>query len=87
MDSRTLTGRYTLRSRSRHLGNKSRNNGRIQAVKTTEYVNVPVTRLEKERIRDLAHNARLSNGRYLKACLEGTKSIPELEGEIKRLNG
>ena len=57
-----------------------------QRVKTTEYVNVPVIRLEKERIMDLAHNARLSNGRYLRACLEGTKSIPELEGEIKRLN-
>ena len=57
-----------------------------QRVKTTEYVNIPVIRLEKERIRDLAHNARLSNGRYLRACLEGTKSIPELEGEIKRLN-
>ena len=56
-------------------------------IKTTEYVNVPVTILEKERIRERAHKDRLSNGRYLRACLEGSKSIPELESGIKRLNG
>ena len=47
-------------------------------IRYTEYVSVPVSRIEKERIRQLAHESRLSNGRYLRECLTGKKNLPEL---------